>query len=173
MLDSVNDSCPVLPPGVGDMLGAGKQGEVYDMGDRVLKIQIAIDEEDAEDRVAQIKKLQRLDSDVYPKVYDAGVLCEISPEGSAGRKHGFAYFYVMEKLKPARGTAEISKIINAKLRGRPVGEFMDSEHFDAAMELYERMEDSGTTHVDVNEGNIMQCPEGSLKLIDLDSVIAP
>lgn len=171
MVDSINESCPVLPTGVGEMMGSGKQGEVYDMGDRVLKVQIAVDEDDAKDKVSQINHLKDMNSDVYPKVFEADVLCEISPEGSTGRKNGFAYYYIMEKLEPADGTAEISKIINAKLRNRPVKEFMDSPHFDDALELYDRMEASNTTHVDVNEGNIMKCSDGYLKLIDLDSVI--
>lgn len=170
MVDAVNESCPVLPSGVGEMLGSGKQGEVYDMGDRVLKIQIAIDEEDAQDRVSQINRLKDK-SDVYPTVYEAEILCDITPEGSTGRKSGFAYYYIMEKLEPTEGTDEISRILNAKLRERPVKDFMDSEYFDSALELFDRMEASGTTHVDVNEGNIMMGPDGVLKLIDLDSVI--
>jgi thiamine kinase-like enzyme len=77
----------------------------------------------------------------------------------------------MEKMFPIKNSEEISKIINLKLRKKPITKYLDSPGFDQAMDLFEKLEESNTTHVDINPGNIMQNANGEIKLIDLDSVI--
>ncbi len=168
LLDSVKKTCDIKLPQVVDFLGSGKQGEVYDLGDKVMKIQVAPDESEAKSRIREIKNLRRLAPDIYPKISEAGILCEVDNPG-VGISHGVAYYYIMEKLHPASNTQEISKIFNDLMRGRKVNE--NSEYFEIAKSLLDRMDESGTNHVDVNPGNIMQNKNGEIKLIDLDSVI--
>lgn len=169
-MDAVQDTCDVSFPDLGKLLGSGRQGEVYDLGDRVLKIQVAIDEEDARDRVAEIKRLMGKDATVYPRIYEADVLCEIDNPG-VGRSQGWAYYYVMEKLEPADNAEEVAAIVRAKISGKPIKQYMGSHFLDDALELYDRLEESGTVHVDVNPGNVMRTSDGILKLVDLDSVV--
>lgn len=168
LFDIVQKSCNISLPNVSDFLGSGKQGEVYDMGDRVMKIQVAPDEEEAKSRVREIRNLRRLNIDIYPKISDAKVLCEVENPG-VGLPHGVAYYYIMEKLEKAPNTSEISKMFNDSIRGRKVDE--KSPLFPTVKSLIERMDESGTNHVDVNPGNIMQDKDGNIKLIDMDSVI--
>lgn len=170
ILDSVEESCPNGLPDLGKLLGKGMQGEVYDLGDRVLKIQVVNDEGIADDKIAELRDLMKLDSDVYPEIFEVDKLCSVI-EPRPNMPEGFAYYYVMEKLKEADGADEIAKIIRSKVNNRPITKFIDSPYFDAALELHEKMEDSGTLHIDVNPGAIMQTKDGTLKLVDLDSVI--
>lgn len=170
ILDSVKNSCPTELPNVGNMLGKGMQGEVYDLGDRVLKIQVVFDEEAAEDKIGELEKLMQRDSEVYPKIYDVEKLCDVENPKS-NMPEGYAYYYVMEKLKPAKDAKEIAEILRAKIDNKPIMDYMGSRYFDDAMDLYGRMEDSGTVHIDVNDGAIMRAPSGELKLVDLDSVV--
>src|SRR5690606_32062871 len=128
VLDSVKDSCPTSIPNTGEMLGKGMQGEVYDLGDRVLKIQVVFDEESAEDKIGEIEKLMKKNSDIYPKIYDVEKLCDVE-NPKPNMPEGYAYYYVMEKLEPAKDAKEISEILRAKIDGKPIMDYMGSRYF--------------------------------------------
>lgn len=166
MLQTINTYCPQLLPPTGSLIGKGKQGEVYDLGSRVLKIQKVMDEEMANEKISELRKLQQLDLNIYPKIDYIQKLCGSEENGE------FYYYYIMEKLNQAEGAEEISKILRNKIENKSIMKYYQSPYFDKALELYDRMENSGTLHIDINPGAIMEDTNGNIKLADVDSVVS-
>lgn len=102
LLDKVKESCPdSLPGGIGKFVNRGGQGEVYEIngGKELVKIGIAKDEAQVSSILEKLEKLKKMDPDVFVRVHDFGLLCDIEAKGFRSDS-GPAYFYVMEKLTP-------------------------------------------------------------------------
>ncbi len=104
----IMNNCPdQLKQKVGDFIGAGWYGEVYELAidsEKVIKFSVSKDETQALREIDDIKYLESMDSPAVPKVYDYGILCDVDyhPKPSGVKqeniKHGVAYYYVMERL---------------------------------------------------------------------------
>lgn len=162
--NQLKENCPVATPDVDSFIDSGMQGEVYNFSHNVIKFQRVLDEEMANEKIANLNSLINLGLDIYPKVLYINKACNLD-DGS------FVYYYVMEKLKPAEGKEEISFIINNKIKNKSIEDFENSPYLQKANDLYEELEKSGTIHVDVNPGAIMEDKNGNLKLADIDSVV--
>lgn len=202
ILDSVQKSCPAeLRSDVGKFLGSGKFGETYEVdgGDKVLKIAIARTAAEADSVLDHVRRVSRLDSDVFVKAHDFGVLCGVEvPRGTKYvNKAGVAYFYVMDRLAPlpageaqiaARTLEDLAQIEKSGIAGEraerrrrylsfKTKQYARSGDIDEggpdpvakAFDLFERMTASGVGHGDVHGDNIMQDSEGRYKLIDLEA----
>lgn len=177
LLNVVQEQCGRIPPGIGRFLGSGVQGEAWAMhDDMVIKFQVT-NPEDAKEIVKDLKVISDKAPAVYPRVYTAGLICNITgADVDVGLDHGTVYYYVMDKLNPiAPDRAQtISQIITSKDRGREIDEELEqSPYYNEAINLYNKLQSSGTIHLDMNPGNIMESESGELKLIDLNSVMVP
>jgi serine/threonine protein kinase len=168
IIDDIKHQCPDFKNfDVGSLLGKGQQGEVYNYMGSVLKLQKVNSEEVADEKINELLKLRYLNLDLYPEIYDVQKLCPIVDEN--GNEY-YIYAYTMEKLDPFEEASEVSRIIKDIQMGK--GERNShSDYYSEASSLANKLENSGTIHVDINPGAIMQNREGELKLVDLDSVI--
>jgi len=146
-------------------LGAGVQGSVYDLGHAVLKISKEPDESSADEKMQNIEMIRTKNLDIYPKILNIGKIGRIKDQD------GFFYFCEMEKMHPCHDAETISAIIRAKIRNKPTEQYKNHKCYQKAIDLYDRMEESGTIHIDPNPGNIMCDSSGQLKFVDLDSVV--
>lgn len=102
LLDKIKDVCPdKVPDDIGQFIGRGGQGEAYEAvgDDAVVKVGIAKDDAAAASLLSKVEKLSEMNQDVFPKILDWGLLCDVEMEGFRSSS-GPAYFYVMEKLNP-------------------------------------------------------------------------
>lgn len=108
--EEVMQTCPnELKQKVGDFIHHGWYGEVYELAidpEKVIKLSVALDENNAIRELDDIKHIESIDSPAVPKIYDYGILCDIDLSGlkrlnlemGGIKDHGVAYYYVMERL---------------------------------------------------------------------------
>lgn len=184
---------------IGKFLGAGAYGEAYEVdgGDKVLKISVAKSEAEAEALLSKLDKIGQLNSEVFPKLFDSGILCDVQIPGSKWMvNEGTAYFYVMEKLVPlTKSEAKIvSRTVNdletierlpAAQQAQERKKYMfskarqykrdgdieegDGNPLEGGAELFDKLRASGMSHSDMHSQNIMKNAQGQYKLIDLES----
>lgn len=175
LLQALMEHCDIDPQGVGSLLGTGVQGETWDyVDDTVIKIQVK-NSEDVPSVVEDLNFIKNNSPEAYPQIYHAQIICDISDEDiNIGLKSGTAYYYIMDKLLPLNSEKAkvISKILKLKDRGKEISEELaNSPYLNEAEELFKKLKNSNTLHLDINPGNIMQTPSGELKMVDLDSVM--
>ena len=202
ILDSVQKSCPIgLRSDVGKFLGSGMFGETYEIdgGDKVLKIAIAKTDAEANAFLDHVRKVAQLDSDVFVKAYDFGILCDVEVPKTTKyvNKTGVAYFYIMDRLFPlqseeakiaARTMDDLIQIEKSGMEHERAGKkarylkFKTKYHVKEgnieeggsnpvakAFDLHDRMKAAGVSHKDIHGDNIMQDADGSYKLVDLEA----
>ena len=146
-----------------------------------------------------MREVSELDSDVFVKAYDYGILCDIElPETTKYRnKSGVAYFYIMDRLKPlqgdeakiaARTMEDLGQMAKSGMQHEREGkrkrylQFKTKYHLKEgdfeedgpnpvakAFDLFDRMIAAGVRHEDIHGDNIMQDTDGQYKLIDLEA----
>lgn len=65
--------------------------------------------------------------------------------------------FIMERIEGARSFLELSKMEGYKMTG---------EDKQACRDALKKLHDSGFLHGDIHPGNVLRCPDGSVKLID-------
>lgn len=188
ILEKVDEACgDLVPDGVGQMLGRGLHGEVYELpsDDGVIKVGIAKDAAEAQAIVDRITATQSKNKGALADMKEAGVLCDVDTKDKRWvHGQGTAFYYVMEKLEPLpadEAKVAIRTLVDLVELKEDPKKYMfsrkrvlkrdgdDPEVADRALDLFQRMKASGISHRDLNAGNIARAADGSYKLIDLES----
>jgi len=174
---------------IGKPLGCGLHGYAFEIDDdKAIKVSIAKNFTIATETVARLKTLQKVQSDAFAMIYDAGVLEHVHLNDERWvNKDGVAFYYVMERLfKLNKEDATLARRLLNQLIADPrqakktlfVAKRIfqrdgdDVSIVDRVERLFTSIINDNVIHRDINAGALMSNLAGDYKLIDLESARA-
>lgn len=158
-------------PNLGRELGEGKNGQVFELNDKVIKLGIIFDDGFLDIHYNHINYIlayiKRNNPNICCKVYEHNYLDSGYRNTVNGQQKYIIYYYIMEKLFPLTKDEKIA--LDILLASENEKNIFDLDLDVEKVKLFcENIASSSIKHYDLHFGNIMKDYYNNFKMIDFE-----